>query len=387
MTLLLTLIFAVFIGVGIPDSVLGAAWPSIYREFGLPISMQGYIGIAVSVGTVFSGLSASYLIRRLGTGRLTAISTLLTALALLGFSFAPHPAFFFLFAIPLGLGAGAIDTGLNSFVALHYSASRMSFLHCFYGIGVAASPFVLSLALGDAGNWRAGYFAVAMIQFAITLISFLALPLWRRAVERDEREGVLEKKTLGILEVLRVPGVVWFCLAFFTSCALELSAGSWSSSFFVNTKGLAADRAALVTVLFYAGLALGRFLSGVVAGRLGRRRILRISLAVLPFALLCFLLPLPLPVTALGLFLIGAGVGPIFPNLMHLTPKLFGEEITESVMGVQQATTYIGVMLMPWLFGILAETFSTALLPYYLVLMFLFYSVTLLFLRRGVRKR
>ncbi len=386
MTALLIIIFISFIGVGLPDSVLGTAWPLIYREFDLPISLAGYITSTVSAGTIVSSLMSSKLINKFGTGSVTAVSTLLTAIALLGYSLTETPVFFFLLAIPLGLGAGAIDTALNSFVALHYSASQMSFLHCFYGLGVAASPFVMSLALGESGDWRRGYFIVALAQLTITAVCFLSLPMWHKVRKKDEAENTVPIRTLSIHELVKTRGVMLSCAAFFASCALELTAGSWSSSYFVNTKGIAADRAASVTMLFYIGLASGRFLSGLFAGKLGRSRILYISLVILPISGIVFMLRLPVWMSAAALFFIGLGIGPVYPNLVHLTPKNFGEDIAQSVMGIQQSMSYAGIMLMPWLFGQLAQLFSTALLPAYLILMYLIYALTFLWLMRKVKK-
>ncbi len=387
MTVLLIIIFISFIGVGLPDSVLGTAWPSMYREFGLPISLAGYITAAVSAGTILSSLMSTRLISKYGTGMVTAVSTLLTAAALLGYAWTKEPWMFFLLAIPLGIGGGTIDTALNCFVALHYTASQMSYLHCFYGIGVAASPFVMSLALGDTGDWRRGYTIVALLQFAITAVTFLALPLWKRVQQNEEEESTAENKILSIAELMKKPGVVLSVLAFLTSCGLELTAGGWSSSFFVNTKGVPADQAARLAMLFYVGLAGGRFLSGMFAGKLGRRRILRISLFVLGAADAVMVLPVPTAIAAVCLLLIGLGIGPIFPNLVHLTPQNFGEDIAQSVMGLQQAASYVGVMAMPWLFGVLADRFSTDLFPMYLLILCVLYVVTFVGLMKKVNRR
>ncbi len=387
MITLLIVIFISFIGVGLPDSLLGAAWPAIYREFDLPISLAGYIASTCSFGTVLSSLMSARLINRFGTGLVTAVSTLLTAIALLGYSQTSNPIFFFLLAIPLGLGAGAVDTALNAFVALHYTASQMSYLHCFYGLGVAISPFIMSWALGEDENWRKGYFTVALIQFGITAICFISLPLWNRAKKQAEEESDAEVKTLTIKELVKTPGVLVSCFAFFTTCSIELTAGSWSASYFVNTKGLHTDQAALIAMLFYVGLAGGRFLSGVLMNKLGRRRMLRISLLIQPAAIILFLLPVHYYVTALALLLIGLGIGPVYPNLMHLTPDIFGEDIAQSVMGLQQALTYVGIMVMPWLFGVLAQSFSTALLPYYLLIIFVLYALMLTLLMKDFKKR
>lgn len=378
LTLLLVIIFISFIGVGLPDSVLGAAWPVMYREMNLPISLAGYISMTVSVGTVISSFLSAKLINKFGTGLVTAVSTLLTAIALLGFSHTRNPAFFFLLTIPLGLGAGAVDTALNAFVALHYSASQMSYLHCFYGIGVAASPFIMSFALGDSGNWRRGYLIVALIQFALTALCFISLPLWNKIQKKDKEGESAPVRTLTVGEMVRTKGVLLSCFAFFASCAVEITVGQWSASFFVNTKGLEADTAALVAMLFYVGLASGRFLSGVLMSRFGRRGLLRISLVLLPIAIFVYMLPVHPVISAIALLFIGLGVGPIYPNLMHLTPDFFGEDVAQSIMGLQQALTYVGIMLMPWLFGVLANTFSTALLPAYLMALCVIYCVILI---------
>ena len=387
MTTLLIIIFITFIGVGLPDSVLGTAWPAIYREFDLPVSLAGYISSTVSACTIISSLISSKVINKFGTGVVSAVSTLMTAAALLGFAFMKNVGFFFLLAIPLGLGAGSIDTALNNFVALHYSASKMNFLHCFYGLGVAASPYVMSLALGADNNWRRGYIIIGLIQFGIALIAVLSLPLWKKAEKKDKDENPTPPKTLTLSQLFKMPAVRLSCLAFFGSCALELCAGSWSSTYFVNIKGLSSDKAAQITMLFYVGLASGRFLSGMTAQKIGRWRIIRIAALVLFSAIILFILPLPLPAAAAALFLIGLGIGPVFPNLTHLTPQNFGADISQSVIGVQQASSYTGIMLMPWLFGILAQAISPALFPYYLLVLFILFDITLSMLRKAVIRK
>lgn len=386
MTALLLIIFISFIGVGLPDSLLGTAWPAIYQEFGLPISLAGYITATVSVGTIISSMMSARLINRWGTGLVTAVSALLTALALLGFSFTKNPVFFFLFAIPLGLGAGAVDTALNSFVALHYSATKMNFMQCFYGIGVAVSPFIMSLALGDNGDWRNGYRTVGMIQCIITAVSFLALPLWHKVQKKDRESQGYIPKNLSIAELAKIPAVRLSCFAFFSACAIELTVGSWSSSFFVDTKGIAKDQAAILAMLFYVGLAVGRFISGILVKKLGRKQILRICLVLLLLSMIAFAIPAKIWLSAVALLLIGLAIGPIYPNLVHLTPQFVDEDIVQSVMGAQQSMTYLGIMLMPWLFGILAQATSTALLPFYLLILFAVYAFTVLVLIRTPKR-
>lgn len=385
MTILLIIIFISFIGVGLPDSILGTAWPSIYREFDLPVSLAGYITATVSACTIISSLLSSKVISRFGTGMVTAVSTILTVVALFGFAFTGNAIFFFVMAIPLGLGAGSIDTALNNFVALHYSATKMNFLHCFYGLGIAASPYIMSYALGNDNNWRKGYLLVAVIQSVIALIAIFSLPLWKK-VERQEKKADDVVKVLKLSELIKMPAVRLSCYAFFSSCALELTAGSWSSTYFVNTKDVIPEKAAQITMLFYVGLALGRFLSGVLAKKLSRWQIIGISTGVLLSAIIMFILPVSTMATSIALFFIGLGIGPIFPNLTHLTPENFGRDISQSVMGVQQASAYIGIMIMPWLFGTLAHVCSTKIFPCYLFIMFMGYMTTLVMLNRKVKR-
>lgn len=382
MTSLLIVILLTFIGVGLPDSILGTAWPVMHMDLGLPLSLAGSITATVSAGTIVSSLMSARLIRRLGTGMVTALSTLLTAVALWGYSVTRHGAFLFLVAIPMGLGAGSIDTALNSFVATHYSAAKMNYLHCFYGLGVAMSPSIMSWALQGEGGWRSGYTTVALIQSALTVLTFAALPLWRRATQRDQEAGEPDAAALPFSTLMKDRTVRCSCLAFFFSCALELTTGSWASSYFVQARSLSADRAAQIAMLFYVGLTLGRLFSGLMTARLGRRRILRICRVLLLLSILLFMLPLPTAAAAAALFLIGLGIGPVFPNLTHLTPDYFGAALAQSVMGVQQAASYAGIMVMPWLFGVLAQHLSTSLLPVYLLMLLLCYIAA----QRQVRK-
>ena len=386
MTTLLIIIFISFIGVGLPDSIFGTAWPVIYQDFNLPVSLAGYISSTISVCTIVSSLISSKVINKFGTGVVSAFSTLLTATALLGFAFTNHVIFFFLLAIPLGLGAGSIDTALNNFVALHYSASKMNFLHCFYGLGVAASPYVMSLALNSNSNWRKGYLIVASIQFIIALIAILSLPLWKKIENIDKEKNITSPKTLTLKQLLKMPSVRMSCFAFFTSCALELCAGSWSSTFFVDSKAIPPDKAAQITMLFYIGLACGRLLSGIVAQKLGRWKIISISTLVLFVSIIIFILPLSTIIAAICLFFIGLSIGPTFPNLTHLTPQNFGDTISQSVMGIQQAFAYAGIMLIPWLFGVLAQLFSPKIFPYYLLCLLIPFSFTLFKLKQHVSK-
>ncbi len=387
-TLLLIVIYMAFIGLGIPDSLFGTAWPAIYLEFSLPFSYGSFVTFAISCGTVLSSLVSARFINRFGTALVTAISTALTALALLGFSLSGGIFFFCLLAIPLGLGAGAVDAALNNYVALHYSASHMSFLHCFYGVGVTISPYLMSLALSDNNNWRNGYRLAFFLQITITLVTFLSLPLWKRVRHKGkEREETVTPRTLTMRELFGMRDVRFVWLAFISSCGLEWLCGSWCSTFLVESKGMSPDRAALMVTFYYLGMSLGRFLSGVLANKLSSWRIIHLGQGILAVALIVFALPLPTPVITISLFLIGFGNGPIYPNLTHLTPIHFGRDISQSVMGSQMAAAYVGVMLTPPLFAFVAQRVGSFILPYFLLGFFVLLAIATLFLFRSAQKK
>lgn len=369
-TLLLIVIYIAFIGLGVPDSLFGTAWPAIYTDLNLPVSWASIVTIIVSCGTITSSLLSSWLISRFGTGKITAVSTLMTALALLGFSCSDSMLWLCLCAIPLGLGAGSIDTALNNYVALHYKASHMNFLHCFYGIGVSLSPYLMSLALSK-GTWEGGYRAVFWFQLAIAALTVLALPLWKKV--RHAQNGEEEEETPRVLSfpaLMKMPKVRMACLVFIGYCALEYTCGTWGSTFLVNAKGAAADTAARMVTFYYIGLALGRFLSGVLAGRLHSRQLVKIGQMILLAAVVSLFLPLPFAFCSVSLFFIGLGNGPIFPNMLHLTPELFGKDLSQAVIGAEMATSYIGVLLAPALFGLIAQNVTAALFPVYLLVLY-----------------
>ncbi|HIZ16294.1 MAG TPA: MFS transporter [Firmicutes bacterium] len=371
-TILLIVIYIDFIGLGIPDSLFGAAWPAIYSEFGLPISYASFVTIIIYGGTVVSSLLSARVINRFGTAKVTAVSTALTAAGLLGFSFSGGLIWLCLFAVPLGLGAGAIDSGLNNYIALHYKATHMSFLHCAYGVGVTLSPYLMALALSDNNNWRGGYRIAFFIQIGITAVTILSIPLWGRIrhINTHEEESV-KPRTLKLTELIKQPPVRAVCLIFFASCAIEFICGSWGSTFLVQSKGMSAESAAKIITFYYAGIALGRFLSGILAAKLPSWRIIHIGQAAIITAVVLLALPLPFYVAAAGLFLVGLGNGPIYPNLVHLTPQNFGRDISQSVMGAQMASASIGIMLMPTIFGLFAQGISTDIFPYFLLVMFI----------------
>ena len=371
-TALLIIIYIAFIGLGIPDSLFGTAWPAIYSDFELPISFGSFVTIIISCGTVLSSVISSKIISRLGTNKVSAYSTLLTALALLGFSFAPNLWVMCFWVIILGIGAGAIDVALNNYVAIHYSATHMSFLHCFYGVGVSVSPYILSLVIAGNFGWRGGYRIAFAIQLIITLLLFLSLPLWRKAHGGENESEENTHKDLSFGSVLKIPGVKMMCSLFIASCAIECTCGGWGRTFLVEYKHLPAEKAAQIIMIYYIGMTLGRFLSGVLAAKLHSWKIIKLGQIVLGLALLLLILPGGVYLCALGMFLIGLGNGPLFPNFNYLTPENFGSDISQSVIGIQMASAYIGIMIAPTVCGLLGQVFGMVIFPFYLIV---FYAI------------
>ncbi len=365
--LLLAIIAVSYIAVGLPDSVLGTVWPAVYEDLNLPVSMAGYIGMTVSGCTVISCLLSTRLTAKFGTGLISAVSALMTALALIGLSFSQSPVYFFLLSVPLGMGAGTVDSALNGFVALYCSNSQMSYLHCFYGLGVTLSPYLVSLCLSDDNNWRRAYITVGLIQTVISLLIFFAVPYWKKKESNNLLKEESAPKTLTLREMVKMPSVVLSCVVFYLICAAEYTAGVWSSTFFAEYKEFTPEKAARTAMLFYVGMTVGRFMSGVFGNKLGSKRILYICVGILLCACVIIALPLPSFVASAGLLLFGFGMGPTFPNLSYLVPSLFGRDISSSVIGVQLASTYVGIMTLPPMFGILAENVSAGIFPYFLL--------------------
>ena len=386
-TILLIIIYIAYIGLGIPDSLLGTAWPAIYPEFGLSVSSVSYVSLLISVGTVVSSLYSAKIINKLGTGKVAAISTAMTAIALFGFSISNNLLWLCLFAIPLGLGAGSIDAAMNNYVALHYSATHMNFLHCFYGVGVSFSPYLMSFALFNNSNWREGYRNVFYFQLAITIVCILALPLWNKVKETNTVAEEEEPRTMKLKELVKIPSVRFVWGIFIGSCAIEALCAVWGSTYLVNAKGMPSSEAAKVITLYYIGMTLGRFLSGVLANKLSSWNLIKIGQIITLFAIILLILPLPLPCSILGLFLVGLGNSPIFPNLTHLTPENFGKEMSQSVMGTQIAAGYMAVMLTPPCFGFIVELVGVDVFPVFLFVMFIIMLLTTILLINQLKKR
>lgn len=387
-TLLLIIIYLSYIGLGIPDSLFGTAWPAIYEELHLPLSAANAVTLLISGGTILSSLLSARLINRFGTGIITAVSTTLTAIALLGFSLSENLFFLCLCAVPLGLGAGAIDAAQNNYVALHYNARHMSFLHCFYGVGVAISPYLMSLGI-QRGNWRSGYFWTFCLQAAISIVAILSVPLWKKAHPESLKTQETEKvESVSLFQLAKLPAIRATWLMFIASCSIEAVCTQWSSTFFVQTKNLSADAAAKIAILYFVGLALGRFVSGLLAKRLTSWKLIRIGCGIFLFAIVLLALPVShIAFPCVGLFLTGFGIGPIYPNLTYLTPINFNKEQSQAVIGSQMALSYVGIMLAPILFGFLAQLISTTLFPYYLGLLFVLFTFAMLRLISILRKQ
>ena len=369
-SLLLAIIYLSFISLGLPDSLLGSAWPVMRAELAAPLSFAGVISMIIASGTIVSSLLSERLTRRLGTGLVTAGSVALTAAALFGFSVSPSLAALCLWAVPYGLGAGAIDAALNNYVALHYSSRHMSWLHCFWGVGASISPYIMAAALSRTGQWQLGYRAVSLIQIVLTVLLFLSLPLWRKTAAGEPAGD--NAPLLGLRGAVRIPGVPNILLAFFAYCGAETTAGLWASSYLAGVRGVAPETAAGFASLFYLGITFGRFLNGFVADRLGDRRMIRIGALVMGAGTLLILLPLPSPLPALaGLLIFGLGCAPVYPSIIHATPLNFGAENSQAIIGVQMASAYVGTTFMPPLFGLLANAISLRLFPLFLAALLL----------------
>ena len=380
-TLLIAVIYAAFIGLGLPDSLFGASWPSIYTEFDLPFSLGGLVTGICFVGTTISSLMSSRLIKRLGTNKLTAGCTLLTALALFGYSFSGSFIFLCIFAIPLGFGAGSIDAGLNNYVALHYSASQMSFLHCFYGVGVTVSPFIMTMVFRNGMNWRTGYRIAAFIQLGLAILLIVTLPVWKKVHGKETvTEGNFETLTLRQAASIRGVKVMW--LLFICSVAIESSAGGWSSTFLVEQRHASNEFAAVAVTFYYLGMTLGRFLSGVVARKLHSWKIVKLGLIVLGIALALLQFVPNNYVTVGALMLIGIGNGPMFPNFNYLAPENFGENRSSAIIGTQMAVSGFAFLAGQVCCGFLGQALGMRIFPIYLIA---FYLLMLVVFGRGTR--
>lgn len=392
-TLLLCVIYASFISLGLPDAMLGAGWPAMRLEFGVPVAYAGILQMIISAGTIVSSMNSGKILRRFGTGRVTAVSVCMTALALAGFSYLPSFYWLILAAIPLGLGAGSVDAGLNAYVAAHYESRHMSWLHSFWGVGALSGPIVISFALSRSVSWRMGYASIAAVQALLVVVLAFTLPLWDRVRLRgfiaggesggesngktalrgesslksessSSREPVLVSEAhLSLASVLRIKGVPFALASFLLYCGIESSMGLWSASFLVGVRGVEPASAARWASAFYASITLGRFITGFLTFRVRNEDLIRGGAFLILCGVISMLLPLHLYATFAGIILVGLGCAPIFPCMLHLTPARFGANGSQSVMGVQMAFAYVGSTCVPPSFGALSSYTGLAALP------------------------
>ena len=365
--LLLAIIYIAFISLGLPDSLLGSAWPSIYTEFNVPLSYAGIISMIIAFGTIISSLQSDRLTRKLGTGKVTAISVVMTAIALFGFSFSHSFAMLCLWAFPYGLGAGSVDASLNNYVALHYKSKHMSWLHCMWGLVGTLGPYIMGFALTGGNGWNMGYRYIGILQIVLTAILFFSLPLWKGSKTISSDSTDTSRKPLSLPEIIRIPGAKEVMLCFFCYCALEQTTGLWASSYLTLHKGILPETAASFASLFFIGITIGRALSGFITMKLSNVQMIRLGQVLISVGIITMLIPGLQVFSLIGLIIIGLGCAPIYPCIIHSTPAHFGAERSQAIIGVQMASAYIGTCLMPPLFGILANRITVALLPLYLL--------------------
>lgn len=379
-SLLLPIIYLAFISLGLPDPLLGAAWPNMYPALGVPVSFAGILSTIIAANTVVSSLLCERVQRRFGTGKVVFFSVLLTAAALFGFSVSGSFWMLCVCAVPYGLGAGSVDAVLNNYVALHYKARHMSWLHCMWGVGCSIGPVVMSSAL-SAGTWQAGYRAVSILQAVLTAILLFSLPLWKDgarpadggAEKRENATAPAPRRSMASL--LKLPGVPDVMGLFFCYCALESTAGMWAASYCTLARGIPAEQAAAWASLFFLGVTAGRFVSGFVTFRVNDRNMIRLGQGVALCGVLLVLLSRTNALLLIGLVTVGVGCAPIYPSVIHETPQNFGAENSQGVIGIQMASAYVGTTLIPLLFGWCAERISFALYPWFLGLFLLLMTV------------
>ena len=371
--LLLAIIYLAFISLGLPDGLLGAAWPAMYISLGVPVSYAGVLSMIICVGTILSSLMSQRLIHKLGPGKVTAISVFMTAAALFGFSISREFWMLCLWAIPYGLGAGSVDATLNNYVALHYSSKHMSWLHCMWGVGASTGPYIIGFVLTGGMHWSLGYQIVGWIQIILSAILLFSLPLWGWKAAPDAAPPA---KPLTLPNAIKVPGAKEVIITFLCYCALEQTAALWSGSYLTLHTGLSKESAATLASLFFLGITGGRAISGFVTMKLNDTQMIRLGLCIIAAGVAILLLPFGIPGAIIGLMLVGLGCAPIYPCIMHSTPQHFGADKSQALMGIQTASAYVGTALMPPLFGLIANHISISLLSVYLAILLVIMVLT-----------
>ena len=371
--ILLVIIYLAFISLGLPDSLLGSAWPVMHMEFSVPISYAGAVSMMIAAGTIISSLLSDRLIRKLGTGRVTAISVGMTAAALFGFSISGTYWMTLLWAIPYGLGAGSVDAALNNYVALHYASRHMSWLHCFWGVGASVGPVIMGAAITGGRGWNGGYRIISILQIILTAILVFSLPLWKgRGEEKKENEAA----PLSLRQIIGIPGAKSVMVCFFCYCALEQTTGLWASTFLMLRWNVSAEQAATLAGLFFIGITTGRAISGFATFKFNDSQMVRIGQGIMLAGIIIMLLPISKTLAMIGIVAIGVGCAPVYPSLIHSTPDHFGADKSQAIIGLQMASAYLGTCLMPPLFGVLANALSIGLMPFYLLALLALMIVT-----------
>lgn len=369
--LLLAIIYLAFISLGLPDGLLGSAWPSMYQEFQVPVSYAGIISMIISGGTIVSSLQSDRLTLRLGPGKVTALSVAMTAAALFGFSFSHSFLPLCLWAVPYGLGAGSVDAALNNYVALHYTSRHMSWLHCMWGVGATVGPYIMGFALSGGKTWNTGYLYIGVLQIVLTAILVFSLPLWKERKTSESpgntNENTTLEKPLTLPQIIKIPGAKEVMLCFFCYCAIEQTAGLWASSYLTLFKGVSAETAARFAGMFFIGITVGRAINGFIAMKLQDSQMIRLGQSIIAIGVIVMLLPGPHIISLAGLILIGLGCAPVYPCIIHSTPAHFGAGRSQALIGVQMASAYVGTCLMPPIFGLIANHISIALFPVYIM--------------------
>lgn len=368
LTILLVIIYIAFISLGLPDAILGSAWPMIHQNLNVLISYAGIATMIISGGTIVSSFFSGKVIRRFGTGKVTTFSVFLTAAGLIGIYFAPSFLWICLLGVPLGIGAGAVDSALNNFVALHYKAKHMNWLHCFWGIGATSGPFIMSFYLLKENGWRMGYATIGTVQAILVVCLFLSLPLWKKFEVSNEADEEAHSD-VKVSTLIKLPGAKPALISFFCYCAIELTTGLWASSLLVTNNGLSAESAAKWVSLYYLGITVGRFLSGFIAMKLNNKQMIRMGQVICIMGAALLIMTIHNNLQLAGLVLIGLGCAPIYPAMLHETPNRFGKELSQGIMGIQMATAYVGSTLVPPLFGALSRVTGFGILPYFLLIL------------------
>jgi len=363
---LLILIYFAFISLGLPDSLLGVSWPTMRIEWGLPLDAAGYISIVAVCGTILSSLFSGKIIQFLGTGKVTFISCLLTGGAIVGYSYAPSYIWLIFLAFPLGFGAGSVDTALNNYVALHFKAHHMNWLHSFWGVGATLGPVIMANVLAQGASWRIGYRTVGSIQLILAFLLFVSLPLWKKheKISPVHAQTEVHEKSEPSKKPLTILGVKYSLATFVFYCSAEAGIGLWGSSYLVEAKGLPVELAASYIAMYFGGITIGRFLSGFISFKLSNIQMIRIGLTISTFSAVLFLLPLPKFLMMIPLILIGMGFAPLFPSMIHETPRRFGKENSQYIIGYQMASAYVGVALFAPFIGIILKNISIILFPF-----------------------